>query len=245
MHLKPCDRKLKSWWQRELQPFLTSRLEDLTKDLDARASVFVSQVDELRVLVSGTPTSDISINVGKVSPLSRILAVAGGYLMGDFVSAGLGAVFGIKEMLVNLAQQIALAVVTVLLVGSVNPWILVPVMLSGGLAHGLIKINATNDQVKKAFTQKYAEELRSSSYERSEEIANAVAEKLLKFQSTIDEGLAKEIQSVRDQVNSILAEKQKGQANVDQKIRELASISKELNATDSELDALINQVAQL
>jgi hypothetical protein len=42
-----------------------------------------------------------------------------------------------------------------------------------------------------------------------------------------------------------LAEKQKGQANVDKKIRELALISKELNDTDSELDTLITQVAML
>ncbi|MBR8837523.1 MAG: dynamin family protein [Stigonema ocellatum SAG 48.90 = DSM 106950] len=232
-----------NWQTSELQPLLSNRLEDLTKDLNARASVFVSQIDDLRVQVSGTPTS-VQVDIGRVSPLSRILAVAGGYLMGDLVSAGLGAVFGIKEMLVNLVQQITLAAVTIFFVG-INPWILVPVMLGGGLVHGLIKVNATNDQIKKAFIQKYVEELRQSSYERSDEIANAVAEKLLKFQNAIDEGLGKEIQSVRDQVNSILAEKQKGQANVDQKIRDLASISKDLNAIDSELDALINQVALL
>jgi len=178
----------------------------------------------------------------KVSPLERILAVAGGLLLQDIVIAGIGAAFGVKEMMVNIMQQIALATVTILIVGF-NPWILTPVLLSGGFIHGLIKINSTNDQVKKAFTQKYIDQLRQSSFERADETANAVTEKLLQLQNAVDKGLATEIQSLRDQVNSVLEEKQKGQDNVEQKLGELALILKELNVVDSELDGLIAQVA--
>ena len=236
------EREFAAWQNSELEPFLSGRLEDLKRDIDTRASMFLSQLDDLRLQVSGT-FIPLQTNMGNMSPIERILAIAGGYLLGNFVTATIGGVFGFKAMLVSLVQQIALATATILVVGAVNPWILVPVMVGGGFVDGLIRVNSTNEQIKKAFAQKYAEHLRQSNADRSAEIANAVAEKLSQLQNAVDMGLAKEIQSVRDQVNSILVEKQKGQANVDQKLRQLDALARSVNALDSDLDALIAQVA--
>ena len=83
---------------------------------------------------------------------------------------------------------------------------------------------------------------RNSNYEKSSQIAAEVVEKLREFQNTIDIGLEKEIQGIRDQVNSILAEKQKGQANVEQKLNQLQQIEKNMNEMDSKLDEFITQV---
>ncbi|MFO5494635.1 MAG: hypothetical protein ACLBM6_19325, partial [Cuspidothrix sp.] len=55
--------------------------------------------------------------------------------------------------------------------------------------------------------------------------------------------LEKEIQSIRDQVNSVLEEKQKGQSNVDQKLQELENIEKQMNQLDSKLDEFIAKIA--
>lgn len=235
------ETEIAAWQKSELQPFLRSQLEDLAKDLDAKTEAFLSQVDRLWIEVSGAKRSRVSVDLNQ-SPLSRILAAAGGYLLGDWISSGIGATLGMKEILVNLAQQIALATVTVLLVGF-NPLVLVPVMLSGGLVHSLINVNATNDQIKKAVAQKYTEQLRLSNSEQADEIANAVTEKLMQLQNAVDQGLAKEIKSVREQVNSIVEEKQKGQLNVEQKLQLLETLKREIDAIDCELDDLIHQVA--
>ena len=74
-------------------------------------------------------------------------------------------------------------------------------------------------------------------------MAEAVVTELSKIQDGVNQGLGREIQSVRDQVKSILSEKQKGQANVDQKLRALESLRKELDIIDGELDTLIAEVA--
>jgi GTPase SAR1 family protein len=229
------------WRETELQPFVSTRLNNLREELDSRASRFISRVDDLRIQVSGISAKDVSLP--KVSPLDRILGVAGGLLLQDFVTAGIGAAFGVKEMLINALQQIALATATILLIGF-NPLIIVPVMILGGIAHGTIKLNSTNDELKKAVAQKYVDELRQSSTDRANEIVAAVDQKLLKFKNAVDQGLSKEIQGIRDQVDSILEEKNKGQENVDRKLRELESLSQELNEINTELHTLTIQVGE-
>jgi GTPase SAR1 family protein len=236
------ESEITAWQKFQLQPFLSQKLEELTLDLDARGEVFLAQVDELWLQVSGGSHSDKNINLDRVSPLSRILAAAGGYLLGDWISAGIGATLGLKEMLVNFMQQIALAALAVLLVGF-NPLILAPIMLGGGLVHALVNVNATNDQIEMAIAQKYTEHLRSSIPERVDEIADAISDRLMQLQNAMDRGLAQEIQSVREQVNSIVAEKQKGQSNVAQKLYQLAALARSLDAIDRDLDDLIHAVA--
>ncbi|HAA28572.1 MAG TPA: hypothetical protein DCE56_13910 [Cyanobacteria bacterium UBA8553] len=215
------------------------------RQLDDKAGDFVVQVDKVRLqLVSGNSMSISSVEVEgtKISALERIFAAAGGYLLGDIASAGMGAIFGYKEMLKSLIPQIAVVVVTTLIAGF-NPWVLIPAILGSGFINGLIKMKATNEQVKKKVSEKYITEIRSS--RQPDKIADAVVAKLLEIQNTVDQGLSREIQSVRSQVESIVAEKRKGQANVDQKIQELTSIYNELNDINSELNELMRQVAQM
>ncbi|HAJ62697.1 MAG TPA: GTP-binding protein [Cyanobacteria bacterium UBA8543] len=233
------------WQRQDLQEFLESRLNDLMRQLDDKAGDFVVQVDKVRLqLVSGNSMSISSVEVEgtKISALERIFAAAGGYLLGDIASAGMGAIFGYKEMLKSLIPQIAVVVVTTLIAGF-NPWVLIPAILGSGFINGLIKMKATNEQVKKKVSEKYITEIRSS--RQPDKIADAVVAKLLEIQNTVDQGLSREIQSVRSQVESIVAEKRKGQANVDQKIQELTSIYNELNDINSELNELMRQVAQM
>lgn len=236
------ENEITAWQKSQLQPFLSHQLEELTLDLDTRGKAFLAQVDELWLQVSGVSHAEANINLNRVSPLSRILAAAGGYLLGDWISAGIGATLGLKEMLVNLMQQITLATVAVLLIGF-NPLVLAPIMLSGGLVHALINVNATNDQIKKAIAYKYTEHLRDTISERADEIANAISDRLMQLQNAMDKGLGKEIQSVREQVNSIVAEKQKGQANVEQKLQQLATLRRSLDEIDRELDDTIHEIA--
>lgn len=95
----------------------------------------------------------------------------------------------------------------------------------------------------KSITKEFVNQLRTTSYQRADELSNSVVEQLSKIKNAVNQELGKEIQSIRDQVTSILAEKEKGQVNVEQKLLELASIRSKLDAIDSELDELIAQVA--
>lgn len=233
---------LANWQRSQLQPLITRRLESLMTELDAKAQDFVRKLDDLRLQVTGTSVSTTAIDPEKkVSAIERLLAAAGGYIVGGFGSAALGAVFGYEEMLKSILPQVAIGIVTIVLVGF-NPWVLIPAMMAGGMIQGVFKMKSTNDKIKKAVVQEYVNQIRQSSYQQSDEIANAVIAQLNEVKDTVDRGLGKEIQSVRDQVESVFTEKHKGQANVDQKLQQLQSISQELNLVESQLDELINSL---
>jgi hypothetical protein len=219
-------------------------LESRKQELDAKTTEFASQVDELRLKVAGLSVDSVSeIDLGKrkVSALERVLSAAGGFLIGGVGSAGIGAMYGYEEMVKSLVPQILLAASTVILIGF-NPWILFPVMAGGGVIQGLLSTNGTNKKLKEVVSQKYASEVRASAQGQARKLAEAVSQELSKIEETVDNGLEAEIQAIQEQVNSILAEKQKGQANVDEKLRELDHLSGSLNEIDSELDDLIAQI---
>jgi GTPase SAR1 family protein len=242
---KKVDSELSAWQRQTLQPFLESRLDGLKDDLDEKARNFVAQVDQARLqIVQGVSVSEVDVEVQgtKVSPLERILAGVGGFVMMDYGSAAIGGLFGFQEMLKSLIPQIATIVLTTAIAG-LNPWILIPAIFASSSVQALIKVNAITDKIKQAVGKEYTTKIRTSS--QIDGIANAVSNKLTGIQTTVDQGLGNEIQSVRSQVESVLAEKRKSQGNVDQKIKELHSLLQELNTIGQELNKLMRQVAQM
>ncbi|WP_375511625.1 dynamin family protein [uncultured Nostoc sp.] len=235
-----------TWQSSELQPFLNERLNKLMLELDRIAEAFVRNIENLRSdLITGTSTlqNTIRYEEAKVSLVERVLATAGGFLFGNAISGVMGAAFGYKEMLKSLVPQIALIAVTY--VFAINPLTMLPVMIIGGLAQSALKIQSTNEKIKKAVTDKFIDQIRTDSYQRADELSNSVVEQIGKIKDAIDQELGQEIQNIRDQVDSILSEKQKGQENVEDKLHDLASIRKNLDEIDSELDELITQVATM
>jgi len=238
------EKEFTQWQRHELQPFLGSRLDDLFKELEDKAGNFFSDLDRVRVEISGTKVSklDVPVEDTKISPINRILSGIAGFVLMDYGSAAIGGLFGYKEMLKSLIPQLATVGVTYLLVG-LNPWILIPAIFASGSLQAFIKVNGINDKVKQQVGKEYKIQFQASN--QPDEVANAVAAKIKEIEDGVDGGLGNEIQSLRTQVKSILAEKQKGQANVDQKIRELASLTDQLNAIDGQLNELMRQVAQM
>ncbi|MFM2432824.1 MAG: hypothetical protein RLZZ511_4038 [Cyanobacteriota bacterium] len=244
LHIGSCmEQEVRTWQEETLNPLLQERLSQFMQELNTSAQQFESQVDNIRLQLAGGVTV-ASVEMEQPSGWSRLAATVGGYLLGDVVTAGLGAVFGLKEMLINFVQQVALAAVTILVVGF-NPLVLVPVLLGGGLVHGFIKMNSTNGQIKQKIAQKYAEELRQKLPELIDGVAQAMMGQLGQFQEAVDEGLSIEIATIREQVDAVLVEKQAGQEQVDAKLAELDKLAMVVNQVDSALDELIAEVAMV
>ena len=178
----------------------------------------------------------------KISIAERILAAAGGFLVGDIASATLGATFGFNEMLKSIIPQLAITIVTVALVGW-NPFILIPAILLGGGVQAIFKTNAINQKIRDAVGKEYAAKLRESRAELANTIATSVEQKLKEIQSALGKGLGLELQNIRDQVGSIIKIKEQEQYKVDQTLQALKTIQDELHAIDSDLDNFINLVA--
>lgn len=238
------ESELGDWQNKQLEPIIKQKLESLMFELDTKATDFIKNVDNLRLQIApdSFDTSTIFDPEKKVSAVERIIATAGGFVIGGLGSAAVGAVFGYQEMLKSILPQLGLAIGAIIL-GFTSPWVLIPLLMGGGLVQGILKMKATNNQVKQTVAKEYIKQIRHSNYQQSDKIAGSVVEKLRDFQNKIDQGLEKEIQSIRDQVNSVLEEKQKGQSNVDQKLQELENIEKQMNQLDSKLDEFIAKIA--
>lgn len=162
----------------------------------------------------------------------------------DFASGAIGFTFGYQEMLKSLIPQLAIGVGTILLAGF-NPWVLIPALLSGGLIQALMKVGATNENIKKKVCEKYIHSIRESASDKSDEIAKTVDKKLDKLQMDIGSGLEIEIQGLKNQIQSIIKEMEKKEINVQQELQRLKSIEKELNTLEIEVDDLIFNAASI
>lgn len=232
-------------WQSEtLQPFVISRLEDLKNELDVLAQAFLNDLGAIKVEITGLPKPEIrdDIEAGRVSPIERILAAATGFFLGDIVNAGVGYAFGFKAMLGNLALQIGIVVVGVL-VGITNPLALLAVALGGGALGAIFKGSKTNDQIKKKVGEMFSAKIREQSMQLSETLAGKVYEKLAEIELAVDTGLRREIVSVDEQVQSVLREKEKGQEATSRELDKLRTARERLTCIKEQLDVLIHETA--
>jgi len=237
------EAELKIWQKDVLQPFLSSRLSDLTNDLDDKAQNFVTQVDatKMQIITGSTEIKldNIQVQGAKISAMERILAGISGFVMMDYGAAIMGGLFGYQEMLKSLIPQLATVIVTVAIAGF-NPWILIPAILGSASISGLLKTASLTEKAKETVAKEYANRIRMTN--KASEMAQAVADKLGEIQNAVDQGLGNELQSIRTQVESVLTEKRAGQANVNGKLRELKSLQQELNQIDLALTELMQQI---
>lgn len=234
-----------TWQKEKLEPLLEERTTAMKNFLDADASDFIKRVDNLRLEVSGLSLSNVElsqedIGARKVSPLERIFSAAGGFLVGGVGAAAVGATFGYQEMLKSLIPQIIIGIISYVLLG-LNPLTLVP-MLVAAIIQGKIVKDGFGNKIKEEVGKKFSEQLSESTVDIVDRVSNGVSAEFRKLKSVVDEGLGAEIGNVRQQLNSVMAEKRKGQEEVDKKIQQLDSLELAVNEVDKDLDELIAQV---
>lgn len=233
------------WKTATFEPLIASRFSSLARELDEKTKKFADDLEQVRLDMVSSSTVALSgnaVNQDKISVMERILAAAGGFLIGDISSAALGATFGFNEMLKSLIPQFAIAVAVTAIIGF-NPVILIPALLLGGGFQAFLKKNSINKKIKDAVGNEYEQKLRELRGELAENVAASVDQKLSDIQSALGRGLGLELQNVRDQVDSIIRLKQQQQSKVDEALLGLQAINDSLNAIEVDVDELINQVA--
>jgi GTPase SAR1 family protein len=237
----------KEWQTTTLEPLVASHAAAIEQDLSDRTRHFAFGLEEVRTELVTDPSLALSTDAARqeqVSGKERLAAGAAGALFGvltgDPTLAIMGGMFGFKEMLINIAPQIAVIVATAVIFG---PALVIPAALGAGLIRGLFKANAINKKIRDAVGQEYKQKLLETHLDLAAQLAKAVDKKLAQAQGELDQALGLELQNVRDQVQAVIREKTQGQAKVDQVLRTLTQASDELNGIDHDLDALIEQIA--
>jgi GTPase SAR1 family protein len=237
------EKEFLNWQRSELEPLLAKRMEHIKSSLDSEATEFINKVDNLRLELAGVAISKVEVSKGDVgvrdvSAVERIFSAAGGFLIGGFGAAAIGATFGYQEMLKSLIPQLLIGFAGYFLLG-LNPITLVP-MLVAALIQGKMMESGLGNRIKEEVAKKFSEQLSTTTVDIVENVGNSVSAELSKVKNLVDKGLEAEIQNINNQVKNVLAEKQKGQAKVDEKLKQLDTLAQEVNTIDQKLYDLIS-----
>lgn len=239
------EKEFSNWQTSELEPLLVRRMDNIKTSLDSEAKDFIDRVDNLRLEISGVSISKVEVSKGDVgvrdvSAVERIFSAAGGFLIGGLGAATIGATFGYQEMLKSLIPQLIIGIIGYIFLG-VNPITLIP-MLVAALIQGKLMEGGLANRIKEEVGKKFSEQLNQSTVDIVDNVSKAVGTELNKVKNLVDKGLEAEIQNIRQQVKNVLADKEKGQAEVDKKLKQLDDLTQCVNKIDQELYDLISQV---
>jgi GTPase SAR1 family protein len=232
------------WAQKELTPLVAKHFDEIKSNIDDSIELFIKDIENVKADISDIKNViNFDENTEReVSGLERVLAAAGGFVVGGAGSALVGATMGGKEMIKSLLPNIALAF-TAILLGLTNPFILIPMLLGAGFFQGLLKAGSVTENTKKKVAEQYANKLREEASKVSTDISEKVFEQTAAFSESVLLGLNNEINSVKETVNSILIQKRKGEENVLKRKKGLYDISSKLTEIDMDMVEMINELA--
>jgi len=217
----------KAWVNRNLTPPVNERIENLRYNLERRAEHFETQLEETRFNLVRTDVTSSDLTLGDLGPqsaLERVFAAAGGFVIGGVAGAGLGAVFGLREITRMILPQMG-AVIAGMIIGLP----ILPIMIVAAIIQGGITARNLVQTVKTKVGTAYKEKLREMNTAQAEIIIQEVDEKLEKMQVALDRGLSAQIDEVEKQVKISLLDKQRGEAAVKEKETQIDEAERELH----------------
>jgi hypothetical protein len=230
-------------WQRgKLNCVLETWFSSLQEEIKNPVEHLLSGLDQMKIDLSGVKRA-VDPDVKTAGGIERVLAAAGGFIVGGIGSAVVGGALGYKEMAKSLVPQIGIGIGMILL-GVTNPWLIVVALFGAGIVQIMIDAKSMTDSMKIKIAAKMAQDLRESADAGAERVAAHVSEQTDKLAQSINAGIGKEIQAVREQVEAVLAAKKEGEERVQAKQRDLATCEAELKRLDAELTDVIFAIAE-
>lgn len=238
------EEEFREWSESILMPFVENQTKVLKQDLERMAEDFEADLRRTRLELMGISISQEDLDATGTGPknaLERILAAAGGFFLMGLSGAGLGAIFGWREVLDALLPQmiVAFAVGTFGLLPFLPIIMLVAGSIQGGLSVGKI-IRKLKDEVIKVYKQK----LREGVPNQSNKITQQIDLELNKLSEQLEQGLELRIAEVEEQVKTALRKQEEGQHAVDIKLTEIDQTERDLSDISVELVEFIALIDQ-
>lgn len=229
-----------NWTKEQVTPMMEAKIQEVQDSLESEARNFIQSVDDLRISISvGEQVKDEDIARHKEpNILGRIIAGGLPLLTGDVLSAGLGATMGIKAMLNTLMLQLVTGFILGLL-GFFNPITLVAASISCIIGGGFFNLSLLKQGIKKEVGKKMAQEISNRNKELAMTVEKEVQKKLGQLKQALNDGLAGEISSVKDEAEKILNQRKQGKLNTQKEIEKLTQLQQKNLELDNKLDTLM------
>lgn len=146
-----------------------------------------------------------------------------------------------KEMVGAIVPHVAIGTV-MLTLGVLNPFILIPALLGGGMLQRFWKSNSVSAKLREKIIAEIAVSIRDNISETSDEIKHNLDNELDAFLTNVSAGLLAEIVSIETAAHADMATREKGMDEILRRKKELSGLRRELSTLSDQLN---NQLAEM
>lgn len=230
---KKIEEQQKQWKDGVMIPLVNEKAAYIFENSEQDLQRLYDEIDAVTVNVTGGNT----ISNDSVPLWQRIAGAAGGILLGcpDIALAA-----GINGITKDLAKSVGLVLgteaVLAFFLGITNPFVLV-----GGLIAAILGGGFRGDTAMKKLKQDLgdilSQNISSKAQESSDQVVESISVKLVDISNDISSAIDNEINQTEQQVNGIIEEMKKGQANIDARKKIIAACETKIKAISTNLDA--------
>lgn len=223
----------KEWKKSVLQPLVEERSQYIFESAEQDLTNLYAEIDALNISISGHQ----DVTPDTVPLWQRIAAGAGGILIGDLGVAFSGGINGFSKDLAKTAALEFGAGALLYFIGALNPFTIVAVLLTAIVSSWKSSSSGAMKKTKEMVSERIVNQLTASTDDNSCQMADAICKKLDDIANRISSAIDEEIGQTEEQVQSIIAEMQRGQANIDARKQVINACENRITALSTELDA--------
>ena len=223
----------KEWKKSVLQPLVEERSKYIFESEEQDLKNLFAEIDSFNMSVSGQPV----VNPDTVPLWQRITTALGGLLIGDLGIAISGGINGFSKDLAKVAGLEIGAGALLYFIGALNPFTLVAILLTSIITSWKTSSSGAMKRTKEMVSEQIVNQLTANADEDSSQKAEAICQKLDDIANSISTAIDVEIRQAEEQVQSIIAEMQQGQACIDARKKVINSCENKITALSTELDA--------
>lgn len=223
----------KKWKNEVMIPLVNEKAQYIFESTEQDLTKLYERIDAITIQVSGGG----NLAPKDVPVWQRVAGAAGGILIGCPDIALAAGISGLtKELVKNIALVLGTEAILAMILGLANPFVLVGGLVAAVVGGGF-RGAAAMKELKKKLGDKFVETICGNADQSATETADSIASHLTGVSSDISTAIDNEINQTEEQVQSIIKEMQRGQANIDARKQVINSCETKITALSTELDA--------
>ena len=230
---KKITEQQRQWKNEVMIPLVNDRAQYIFESTEQDLTRLYEEIDAISIQISGgeyVAPKDVPV-------WQRVAGAAGGLLLGcPDIALAAGMTGLTRELVKSIALVLGTEAILAMLLGLANPFVLV-----GGLAAAILgggfRGAAAMRELKQRLSDKFVETISSNADKSATDTSESIASYLTGISTDVSTAIDNEIKQTEQQVEGIIAEMRRGQANIDARKQVLSSCEEKITALSTELDA--------
>ena len=238
--IKKIESHQKEWKKTVFLPLVEERSHYIFESAEQDLTKLYGDIDSLNMSISGQH----DVDPDDVPLWERIGAGTFGLVIGDIGLAFSGGVNGFSKDLAKVAAMEIGAGALLYFIGALNPYTIVAVLLTAIVSSWKSSSSGAMKRTKELLSEQVVNQLTASADENSSQMAEAICQKLDDIANGISAAIDEEVGQTEEQVQKIIVEMQRGQANIDARKQVINSCEEKIKELSKELDTLIFELIE-